>query len=206
MTTFERELIDHCEVLLAVLQAAGVPYVSLPDSPTAPDTWVALRPALRAWRVPHDAQRWIEREIREAPDSYQPLCAVSDPRGWQVLLVRLHPLTMFVQHGRHEACRAYTRWHVEVQCALMRHGYYDPLTNHTAPATQQLDAIERREEGRALFNNLMPGMGDFLSGHRPTTPEARESFGYLITDADGTQHFVRDCDLPDEEEEDDDGC
>jgi hypothetical protein len=204
MTTYERELIQQCEAIVTVCAAAGVPCISLPTRPTAPDTWLALRPALQALRVSRKDQRRIEHEIREDPDRHELLCLRSAPHGWQVLLVRLRLLTLtrVMYFGRHPVCTTYAVWHTGVVSALMQHGYYDPLTNHTPPAEHQLDAIERREEGRTMLNNLMPGMGDVFSGHRPT--DNRAAFGYLVTDADGTQHFVRDSELPDEEEEEDD--
>ena len=54
-----------------------------------------------------------------------------------------------------------------------------------------------------MFNRLVPGFGDVMSGHRPATEEGRQMFGYLRTDADGNHYFIRDCDLPDDAEEDD---
>jgi hypothetical protein len=150
-------------------------------------------------------QRWIEQHIREESDRYQVLCVPVEPAGFQVLLVQLKPfLLRFGQQGRHPVCTQFAVWYAKVLCAFMDHGYYDPLTNHTPPADQQLDAIECREEGRALLNQLLPGIGDVFGGHRPTTEEGRRMIGYLMTDEDGTQYFVRDCDLPDDEEEGDD--
>jgi len=47
---------------------------------------------------------------------------------------------MFVYQGRHEACIEYANWHNDVTSAFLMHGYYDPLTNHTPPTDQQVDA------------------------------------------------------------------
>jgi hypothetical protein len=199
MTTFERELIVQCEALVAVFAAAQVPC-----SP-APGAFVAFRPALRALRFSSVDQRHIERYIREDPDKYQ-ACCLRLGHGWEMLVVQLEAfLLRDGQRGRHPACTRFAVWYAGVLSAFMTHGYYDPETNHTPPADQQLTALEIREEGRDLLNQLMPGFGDVASGHRPTTEEGRHMFGYLVTDADGTQHFVRDCDLPEDEERDDDG-
>src|SRR5262245_13847137 len=119
MTTFNRELIAHCTALLTVLEAAGVPAVAFPDHPTAPDTWVALRPALRVLRVPHDAQRWIEQRIREEPEHYQPVLVPDPATSWRILVMRLHPFTQFLVHGRHPACTTYCRWQNEVHMAFL---------------------------------------------------------------------------------------
>jgi hypothetical protein len=42
---------------------------------------------------------------------------------------------------------------------------YDPATNHEPPPRRLLDAIETREQGRDLMNNLIPGLGDFFADH-----------------------------------------
>src|SRR4051812_27283292 len=104
MSTYERELLQHCEAILTVLAAAAVPCLSLPDAPKAYDRWIALRPALR---VPLDRQRCFEAEIREAPDTYQPVLLTHDATGWQVMLVRLEPFPRVLHYGRHRVCTAY---------------------------------------------------------------------------------------------------
>src|SRR4029453_1712452 len=186
MSTYERELTAQCAAVVEVLQAARVPCV-VPDGGQAPDAFLSLRPALRALRVSCVDQRWIEQHIREEPERYH--TALAQQGGPRILVVQLEPfLQMFAVRGRHRVCITYTHWHIEVLGALMHHGYYDPETNHTPPAERQLDAIERREEGRGMLNQLMPGMGDFLSGHRPT--EGREHFGYIRTDEDGNHYFI----------------
>jgi hypothetical protein len=203
MSTYERELLQHCDAILTVLAAADVPSLSVSDAPKASDRWIALRPALRALRVPLDRQRWFEAEIREDPDTYHTVLLTDAATGWQVVLVRLEPFTRVLHFGRHRVCVAYSCWHSKVVCALFAHGYYDPATQHTPPADQQLDALERREEGRDVLNTLLPGMGDWIAGQRPTTDEGRRNLWHLVTDDDGNQTMIRDCDLPDEEEQDD---
>jgi hypothetical protein len=203
MTTFERELTAHCGQILEVLAAADVPCAWPRGTlPTAPDAWVALRPTLEALWVSAQAARWIEDAIRTAPATYAPALVPFPGSGVQVLMVRLHPLSLFVLHGRHPAAKAYWRWHRQVQLALLKHGYYDPVTNHTPPAARQLDAMECREAGRALFNQIGPGFGDVLAGDRPTTAEGRRIFGYLVTDDEGQQHFLRESDRPEAPDED----
>jgi len=206
MLTMERELQAQCEAFAAVFAAAHVPYLALPDVPPTQGAFVALRPALRALRVRLSAQRWIEQHLREDPDQYQVLSLwAAEPVGVHVLWVPLKPFLLhWGQRGRHPVCTTFAWWYTGVISALMRHGYYDPATNDTPPAAQQLDALERREEGRDVMNRLMPGFGDVMSGHRPGPGADRQMFGYLRTDEDGNHYFIRECDLTDDAEEDDD--
>lgn len=56
------------------------------------------------------------------------------------------------------ACVAYWDWMCgEFMPAIMRHGYYDPARNHEPPPGEELNAIERREGGRDLFSDIIPG-------------------------------------------------
>jgi hypothetical protein len=91
---------------------------------------------------------------------------------------------------------------MEVHSAISRHGYYDPLTNHTPPPGQELDALERREHGRDLMNALIPGIGDALSGQRPTTEEGRRLLWHRTVDPEtGEVHMVNDADIPEEDDD-----
>jgi hypothetical protein len=107
--------------------------------------------------MPSVDQRWIEQHIREEPERYRATCVqVGGPR---ILVVQLVPfLLAFACRGRHKVCTTFSVWHTHVVSALMQHGYYDPATNHTPPAARQLDALECREDLRAGFNRLLPGL------------------------------------------------
>jgi hypothetical protein len=68
----------------------------------------------------------------------------------------------------HPAVRAWLHWYcIELIPALMRHGHYDPATNHEPPPSQLLDALERKEEWREGCNQFFPGLGDALAGGGP---------------------------------------
>lgn len=68
------------------------------------------------------------------------------------------------------ACEAYWHWMCrEFMPAIMRHGYYEPSRNHVPPPHLQLDALERREHGRDLFDAILPGLGHPLSENEDTT-------------------------------------
>ena len=67
--TFIREHTAQCEAFLAVLAAAGWPGV-VPEGEAASEAWVLLRPTLRALQVPRRSHRWIEAEVRDAPQTY----------------------------------------------------------------------------------------------------------------------------------------
>jgi hypothetical protein len=47
--------------------------------------------------------------------------------------------------------------------AVLRHGYYNPATQHEPPPFKLLDALERREEARDVFNEVAPGLGDWFA-------------------------------------------
>jgi hypothetical protein len=62
------------------------------------------------------------------------------------------------------AVRAWLHWCcIELIPALMRHGYYDPATNHEPPPSHLLDALERKEEWREGCNQFFPSLGDALA-------------------------------------------
>jgi len=49
----------------------------------------------------------------------------------------------------------------------------------------------------------MPGFGDTLSGHRPTTEEGRRLLWHKYTDPEtGEVPMINDADIPDDEEDD----
>src|SRR6266851_3641368 len=111
---------------------------------------------------------------------------------------------MFIDFARHPGCVAYRLWQLKVHCAFLKHGYYDPLTNHTPPPGEELDALERRERGRDIFNSFMPGFGDALSGQRPTTAEGRRLLWHQVIDPEtGEVQRINDADIPEEEDDDD---
>ena len=85
----------------------------------------------------------------------------------------------------------------------MRHGWYDPATGHEPPPGHELTALECREDGRDALNNLIPGMGDALSGHRPQTEEGRRLLWYRVVDEEGEETWVNGADLPHDEDEED---
>ncbi len=55
----------------------------------------------------------------------------------------------------------------EVVGATLRHGVYRPEANHEPPVGTELDALERREQGRDIMNAVFPGLGDALATHEP---------------------------------------
>jgi hypothetical protein len=201
MTTYERELLTQCTAVVEALEAAAVP-TSQPEGSQPPETFLALRPAMRALRMSCVDQRWIEAHIREEPETYHAACVQVD--GPRILVVQLCPfLLTFACLGRHAVCTTFSVWHTHVVSALMRYGYYDPATDHTPPTAQHLTTLECREEGRDRMNAVMPGLGDMFAGQRPTTDEGRRNLWHLVIDDDGNQTMIPDCDLPDDEERDD---
>jgi hypothetical protein len=135
---------------------------------------------MRALRVRLVDQRWIERHIREEPERYRAVFALGGAERWGILFVQLQPfLLSFGEWGRHPVCTTFAVWHAKVMVAFMDHGWYDPLTNHTPPAERQLDSIEMREEGRALFQRCFPALGTVFGWGYPTTDNDEE------TDDDG---------------------
>ncbi len=203
--TYDDELDARCAPLLALLDEAHVPYSREPGE-TADEAYVLLRPTLQVWQVSQCNQRWIEHHLRTTtPEAIDvgviPNIQWNSPWG---VIIRLHALTMYVQFGRHRACIHYRFWQLGVQLAILKHGYYDPATNHTPPPGRELDALESREGLRDLYNSDMPGFGDVLSGQRPTTAEGRRLLWHRTVDPDtGEETWVNDADIPDEEEDDD---
>lgn len=51
----------------------------------------------------------------------------------------------------------------EVLPAMRRYGYYNPETNHQPPPSQVLDALECKEAGRDVMNDIIPRLGDQLA-------------------------------------------
>jgi hypothetical protein len=54
-----------------------------------------------------------------------------------------------------------TRWwwiRTEYAPAIAQHGYWDPTRQHEPPPGQELEALECRENARALLNALLPGL------------------------------------------------
>jgi hypothetical protein len=202
-TTFAQELDAHCAALLALLDEAHVLYLRTPGGDTG-DPWVFLRPTLQVWQVPQHRQRRIEQELRKNAQLYTLcVCQPTDSGRWFAALP-LHRLAMFIDFARHPGCTTYRLWQLQVHCAFLKHGHYDPATNHTPPPGQELDALEARERGRDLFNEFVPGFGDALSGQRPTTEEGRRLLWHRVIDPEtGEETWVNDADIPDEEEDDD---
>jgi hypothetical protein len=166
---YETELNDHLGALVADVQTAGVPYVQ--TSPGPQGVVVLLRPTLTAWQVPFHTRRYIEEQMRSATPPWWAVVPCRTPRGMrQALMADLFELAQrCAQWGELPSCRRYFRWHMAVITALMAHGWYDPTTNHCAPAHLQVDAIERVERQRAEMRTLFPGIP--LWQERPTTEE-----------------------------------
>ena len=106
--------------------------------------------------------------------------------------------------GRHPVCTAYAVWHNGVTCALLEHGWYDPTTGHQPPPGHELTALECREDGRDVMNNLIPGLGDALSGHVPQTEDGQRLLWYRVVDEEGEETWINGADLPTEADEEDD--
>jgi hypothetical protein len=193
---------DHCQGVLRVLEDAGLG-VADPDADEPAYATVALRPAMQILRLPLHMQHYVEDLLREKEGSSYCWRLFEAPPLGHVLCVSTLTLLQFLRWGRHPVCMAYVEWECNLFSALVRHGYYDPATQHTPPPGEELTALELREEGRDLLNGLIPGMGDAVAGQRPTTEEGRRTIAYLSMDEDGTATIIRDCDLPTEEDEDD---
>ena len=59
------------------------------------------------------------------------------------------------------ACEALWYWiKTEYAPAIVRYGHYDPARQHEPPPGQELEALEARENARALLNALLPGLGE----------------------------------------------
>jgi hypothetical protein len=202
--TFLREATQHCEAVLAVLADAGLP-AFIPPGATPVDAWVLLRPTLQILRVPWRDHRWIEVEVRNDPQHYPWVLAVHPATQRRSLWVELRPFLLLAGfRGRHAVCTTYGVWYCGVTSALMAHGWYDPATGHTPPPGEELNALECREEGRDLFNTIMPGMGDVLSGHRLQTEEGRCNIWYCVVDDEGQKTLINGMDMPNDEEEEED--
>lgn len=205
-SAYVREKSQQCEAVLAVLAEAGCPGV-IPDGMDAIDAWVLLRPALRALWVPRLKYEWIEREVRDNPERYPWRLFIQPETHRRYLCVQLSPFLMLAGYqGTHPVCINHVRWHIEVVGAMMQHGWYDPATGHTPPAGEELNALERVEEGRDLFNTIMPGIGGMMTGHDPQTEEGRRNIWYIVVDDDGQETLINGMDMPtksDDDEEDD---
>jgi hypothetical protein len=108
------------------------------------------------------AKPWPLEELDAIPDDDIVVC---NRRGRAYLWLEFGqvavPLSVF---SPHPAMIAWQVWLCrEFGPALLRHGYYNPATNHEPPPFQFLDALERREEGRDVFNQLVPGLGDWFA-------------------------------------------
>jgi hypothetical protein len=200
-TTLARELDAQCRAIFQALEDAGFTF-DWPAPMAALQTWIPLRPLLQMLRVPRTDQEDFTRRLRPNTGALRWVLTPSED-GVQVLYVPMLTLLQCLRWGRHPVCIAYQAWFSGVLWAVMRYGHYDPLTNHTPPPGAELAALERREEGRDLLNNLVPGMGDAVAGQRPTTDDGRRMIGYLRTDEDGHHSIVRDADIPIDEEDED---
>jgi hypothetical protein len=141
---FDQEYGEHLRAMVDVLQDAGRLAVGQTSDGAQ---WILLRPCMRAFRVPQHMQRWLERNCRTT---------LGWVHGRLVLLIDSWELLQIVPHGDHPICHQVHHWFVQVQLAIMHYGVYDPATGHTPPPGQELDAIERREEFQAQFDDAFP--------------------------------------------------
>jgi hypothetical protein len=200
---FLREENQQCAMVLAVLAEAGCPGL-IPPGETAAEAWVLLRPTLQALWVPRRAHRWVEAEVRHAPQRYPWWLYAHPETSYRYLFVALRPFLLLAGYqGRHPVCLHYCDWQSDVMSALMHHGWYDPTTGHAPPPGQELDAVEMRERGRDMFNGLMPGLGDAVTGHGLQTEEGRRMLWYRVVDEDGHETFINGMDMPNEDDEED---
>ena len=89
----------------------------------------------------------------------------------------------------HPAVRAWLQWYcIDLIPALLRHGHYDPATNHEPPPSRLLDALEFREEGREMCNQYFPGLGDALAGDVPQGDPDEITDWDRVTAATGDGH------------------
>ena len=168
---YETELNAHLGALLADIAAAGVPYLQTGSS--VESVVVLLRPTMAFWRVPFAHQRFFEQRMRKETPPWWVLVPTQTARGtWQGLAASLFHVAEHAAHwGRLESCLDYHVWQTGVIAAFMRHGWYDPTTNHTPPADRQLDAIEHAAAGRDLWLRSFPGL-DLWRDPEPTTEES----------------------------------
>jgi hypothetical protein len=200
MTTHLTELDTQYNAILTVLRAGETLCVG-----EGRGAWVLLRPAMAALRVPRHNQRYFERALREATEDPSGLVVITSRHHQRrYAFVTIRAFLRCLSWADHPVAIAYEVWHIGVIDALLRHGWYDPATNHTPPPARELDAMEQRERGRELFNGFFPGMGDALSGHRPSTEEGRRLLWHRVVDEDGEVYMMNDADIPEEEDTDED--
>jgi prophage antirepressor-like protein len=146
--------------------ALGAPAVTTEDG----EMWFSLTAAVQALGLAVD-------DPEAAPqDENHPLhrvatCATlmeltnAEGEGWTMISLKdiLAHLTPFSPAPE---ARDYHVWLCSAFLpALLRTGHYDPQTGHAPPPGQELDALERREQGRDVLNAVAPGLGDTWANH-----------------------------------------
>ena len=100
-------------------------------------------------------------DVREAMDRVESW-HVTDGNGVHHVAVSLTDVVDWLSPlATLPVCQA--RWHwirTAYAPAIARYGHYDPARGHAAPVGQELDALERCENARALLNEMLPGLGD----------------------------------------------
>jgi hypothetical protein len=125
--------------------------------------WPAVIPAL-ALRTPLDGEpSWDASIERIIADGSLPLFEVIGPddHGLGLGVKATDLIDAFFAFSTLPPARAYLRWMChDFMPAISRYGHYDPATGHTVPVGMELDALERKEGARDLFNSIMPGLGE----------------------------------------------
>lgn len=186
-TAFAHDYDQHLADLLLPLVKEGVPLYRLTPAPAQDlaDVWVPLRPACRLWRVPHATQQWIEQQLQQPRDDDRPpdWCLHWDGRHTHLLVSMLCVQAHIVPHGEHPACHAFTHWQAKVMVALMHHGTYDPARNHEPHPGEEIDALERKLDLQAKFDECFPWFKS-LKRYRILTDEDGHKYAEEIpTDA-----------------------
>jgi hypothetical protein len=192
---------SHRGDIASALIDAGVPHWILSPHPKVTGQLDQL-----AFAYPEVVQALNLFPLDADEPPYEPptVLTVSTPEGTTRTVTTLDHLleSSLIWNSQLPQARAYVKWMChDFIPALSRHGYYDPETGHQPPPGQELEAMERREEGRDLLNALLPGLGDVSAGQRPSTEEGRRLLWHRTTDQDAPVEWVNDADLPLAEEE-----
>jgi hypothetical protein len=159
---------DHTyrEQIIDALLAAGVPGGRTPAGDVLL-AWPAVLPALALEPREEGEESWDTYAARLVEQGELPLfCArVVDGSLVDAVVNADQLIDAFFAFSTLPPARAYLRWMChEFMPAISRHGHYDPATGHAVPVGMELDALERKEGARDLWNGLFPGVGDGMVG------------------------------------------